>query len=91
MISHRSWSADAEMREGRQRRMMTQEESGERRGQRNWEAGDVILCKGYTPVHGAIYDLFFYLDRVVLAIDFRQRWNASHRLPEEPISHRQNV
>ena len=33
--------------------------------------GDVIVSRRYIPVHGTIYDLFSYLDGVVLAIDFR--------------------
>ena len=34
--------------------------------------GDVIVSRGYIPVHSAIHDLFSNLDRVVLAVDFGQ-------------------
>ena len=52
---------------------------------------DVMVSRRYVPVHGAIHDLLSNLDRIVLAIDFRQQWDASDCLPEETIGYRQNV
>jgi len=43
------------------------------------------------PVHSAVHDLFPNPDRVVLAIDFGQRWDTSYSLPEKAVSHRQDV
>ena len=55
------------------------------------EVEDVIASWRHTPIHGAIHDLFLHLDRVVLAIDFWQRWDASYGLPEEAVSQRQDI
>ena len=54
-----------------------------------WEK--VKVFRKNIPVHCTIHDLFPNLDRVVFAIDFGQRWDASHGLPEKAISHRQDV
>jgi len=43
------------------------------------------------PVHSTIHDLFPNLYRVVLTIDFGQRWDTSYGLSEKAVSHRQDV
>ena len=55
------------------------------------KGGERNSVQGHIPVHGAVYDLFSYLDRIVLAVDLGKRWDASHGLPEETVSKRQNV
>ena len=71
-ISHRSWSADAGAKESRRQdddasRRQVSDQVG-----KTTRRGDVIVSRGYIPVHSAIHDLLSNLDRVVLAVDFGQ-------------------
>lgn len=70
-INHRSWSAGAGAKESRRHDDASRRQVSDQVG-KTTRRGDVIVSRGYIPVHSAIHDLFSNLDRVVLAVDFGQ-------------------